>query len=275
MTTARSLGVYLVAFGLFLVAVLGAPLAMRAPQVVPGVAAAVVMAASILALAVLLEAVGRQITGRPLGIFLSGRNTYSLSRLQMAIWTVVMLGGILAIAICKAWISARDALTMDIGGDVYAVMGISYATGAVVPGLLSLKAATPSTDDQRAGAADRSGDVVTGAGQRFERMPGMPALLSDLVKGDDLATAGTVDISKVQQLLITIGLVGFYIVLLIDRAMRLDFHGLPEFPSQFVNLLLVSHGGYLAYKAVPQTPATPPAASAPPARPASPDPVAK
>jgi len=81
--------------------------------------------AIVLALTVLLLVLGRAIVGRPLGALINEQNVMSLSRLQMALWTVIILAAYLAYAFVR--IMARESNPLDIKIDwhLLALMGIS------------------------------------------------------------------------------------------------------------------------------------------------------
>lgn len=225
----------------------------------------------------LLIGIGLQVTGAPLGAIAGARNTYSLSRLQMGLWTLVIFSGLIAAIACRAWglaegasanpaiqsMPANSALDVYIAPEIYAALGISYFTGAAAPALLSVKANAPTRSDKVVPASVRLGETIVPEGNIFQRPMGAIPRLGDLVQGDDLDTAGTVDLSKVQQLLFTLVLVGAYLVMLVSW-----FHGqmhfpavnppkdvaetssvLPMFSANFVYLLALSHAGYLDYKA--------------------------
>jgi hypothetical protein len=241
----------------------------------------------------LIIAFGVQITTFHFGILRDGKNGYSLSRLQMAAWTWLILSALLAVAAARLWHSheSAGALNIYIPQNLFLVMGISFFTGAATPALLSLKTQSPSTPQQLQTARDRMAEPqVVANGQVVVRQTTAPPQFSDIVEGDDLATAGTVDISKVQQLLITFLVLGTYFFMLCDL-----FHGtkllsmsddlaknlvqqgdllcgyanaaavpaniqcgrgwtaMPDFPGTLVTLLAVSHGGYLVYKAAPRS----------------------
>jgi len=235
----------------------------------------------------LVIGIGIQVAGTPLGILQSGRNTYSLSRLQMALWTLVILSALIAAAVCRAWQlgpgTLSTALNIWIPQELFAVMGISYFSGAAAPAILSLKSQTPSTPDQISATTRRMGEPICVTGSVVHRPTNASPKLADIVQGDDVSTAGTVDLSKVQQLLITLLLVGVYFSMLANMFL----HGLPSvtasagndhtertmlpaFSQDFVTLLSISHASYLAYKAAPRPAiATPPSDS--PFRPTPPD----
>jgi hypothetical protein len=215
------------------------------------------LALSATGMVLLCASLGLLVTRRHNGILLSSRNTYSLSRLQMVLWTILVLSALMAAAACRSWV-AKDlgaALNIQIPNELLQVMGISYVSAAAAPAVLSLKSQTDATDGQIRAAAQRVGGPVTATGQMVGRPRGARALLRDLITGDDLGNAGIVDLSKLQQLLITLMLVFIYAGMLSQLFYGAPFAvatqtRLPPFSQDFVTLLLVSHGGYLAYKAV-------------------------
>src|SRR5471032_83044 len=151
-------------------------------------------------------ACGVALTGKPFGMLQTGQNTYSIARLQMVAWTWVILSALIGVAVARLWQqkSAATALDIYIPANLLIVMGISFFTGAAAPALMSLKAGTPATEGQVQTARDRMNESnVVANGQLMVRQSGRTPNFSDLIGGDDIATAGTVDISKVQQLLIT------------------------------------------------------------------------
>jgi hypothetical protein len=201
-----------------------------------------------------------------LGVLQDGRNTYSLSRLQMALWTLLILSALIAITVCRAWglfsgSTLATAFDVYVPPALYAAMGISYFSGAAAPAILSLKSQSPSTAGQVAFASERMGQTIRVTGRVIHRPLSADPILADIVQGDDIATAGTVDLSKVQQLLITMLLLVMYLAVLVglfvngpapagDEVPK-NLMSLPDFPLTFLTLMAISHGGYLAFKAVP------------------------
>ncbi|WP_458764646.1 hypothetical protein [Cupriavidus basilensis] len=237
----------------------------------------------------LVAGLGIEVAGTPLGLIESGRNTFSLSRLQMSMWTVLILSALMAVAVCRGWglmgkASWSTALNIDIPDELFEVMGISFFSAAAVPSILALKSQPSSTPTQAQLDASRAraGEATLGAiGSVIQRPLSENPRLSDLVRGDDVATAGTIDVSKVQQLLITALLIAVYFAMLVNLfhtgsaadAVVAGTTNMPPFTPKFVNLLALSHAGYLVYKAAPRTapdPATPSSPSATP-RPSPPD----
>jgi hypothetical protein len=234
-----------------------------------------VFAIALMALYVLLMSISVGAAGKMSGVFWSNRNTYSLSRVQVVLWTWLILSALMAVVICRAW-SMLDtgsadglsaALDIYIPPELLTIMGISIASGAAAPAILSLKSqANAPSQSALDAAATRLGADVHAVGKVFVRSDQCPPLFRDLFQSDDAAAAGTVDISKVQQFAVTLILWSVYLAMLI----HLFYAGvsgkappglipnttiLPQLSETFVYLLAISHAGYLAYKAVPIPPA--------------------
>ncbi len=220
----------------------------------------------------LLAAIGQAITKSPFGVLYTGRNTLSLSRLQMTAWTVVVLAALMATAAIRAWSGGfAGALRIGIPPELLQVMGISYVSAAAAPAILALKS-QEATSGQVQAASGRMGEQLVSGDQLVHRPSWARPRLADMVRGDDLNSAGTVDLGKVQQLMIT-GLVlviygGVLAMMFLWTKLDTPRTELPKFSTDFVTLLLVSHGGYLALKAAPKPDPTP---SSAPQRPPPPD----
>ncbi len=218
---------------------------------------------------------GYAVTGYPSGVAMSSYNDYSLSKLQMALWTIVVLASLLVIAKIRLLsdLGASNPLNIEIPGDLLAAMGIAAFTTAATPAILALKASQEPDTGQVSVAQQRvamttgtSVEEVTATGNAIGRISPDTASWLDIVTGDEAANAGTVDLSKVQQLIITLLLLGVYIGavirLLATATSAADLNGLPSLSPEFVGLLALSHAGYLTYKAVPKSGQTAPEASA-------------
>ena len=218
-----------------------------------------------------LIGLGFDVTGRAMGCLRTGRNTLSLARLQMVLWTWLVVSGLMAVAACRAWGlwdgDVSTALRIYIPGDLFAAMGISYFTAAATPAVLAVKAQGPTGSDQASILSQRKGETMLVTGKVVSRPGRSTPRLGDLVQGDEVGSAGVVDFSKVQQLLVTLLLVGLYAAMLIGlflygpsaegseaaaKAIKAGQTPMPGFSDDFVKLLLLSHGGYLAYKIAPK-----------------------
>lgn len=228
-----------------------------------------------------LLAVAEAATGRPSAIVISQRNVYSLSKLQMVVWTTVVLAGLLAAAQLGALGyfggTPSQALELVIPPPVLAAMGIAGITTVTVPAILSAKTRQEPGNGEKAAALQRvagtkaiSPDRVTAAGKVICRTCSGAATWLDFVTGNETANGGTVDLSKVQQLLITGVLAGGYALCLLcvfAAATPWDRH-LSVLSPDMVWLLAVSHAGYLVYKVAPKPAAA--ALAVPPAVDAAP-----
>ena len=209
---------------------------------------------------------GAAVTGRYSGIALSSWNDYSLSRLQMALWTIVVLSGLFTAAKLNLLgyfgpVPADKVLAIAIPPELLAAMGIAAFSTAATPAILSLKAGQTASPAAQAGAQARTAATSAGAGTAMAgnamgNSTAAGAHWTDIVTGDEVANAGTVDLSKVQQLLVTILLIGTYTLLLLRTFASVDVPGcidaMPPLNQHFIQLMAVSHAGYLVYKAAPK-----------------------
>ena len=208
-------------------------------------------------LVLMLRAIGIALNDRPAGIIIDNRNRISLSKAQMVVWTLLILSALITLAATKLAALGGAPASLDISNTLLALMGISAASLIATPTLLSLK---PAAVDSR-GAAEE-------------------ARWTDLVQGDDAANKDAVDISKVQQLLISLLVMIIYAFLIgnmlrygagaeaaaaanaagtdaasVARAVAENAGriGLPALSADLVWLIGISHVGYLGYKAVPHS----------------------
>lgn len=234
-----------------------------------GAACALILLGAAAGWLLVLIGLGLEVCGVWLGVLASGRNAYSLSRLQMTLWTWLILSALTAAAVCRSWGlgggDATSALGIQINGDLFAALGVSFFTGAATPALLALKSQSATAPEYQAVVSSRMGQAMTVRGQVVYRPPQMSPSLGDIVRGDDVGSAGIIDLSKVQQLIITLVLVGVYAAALYgffahgvlgvvtkDNPRGLTI--LPAFSDDLVKLLVLSHAGYLGYKAAPKPP---------------------
>jgi hypothetical protein len=224
---------------------------------------------TLVAMVVMLRAIGIALNDRPAGVLVDNRNRISLSKAQMIGWTVLVLSALTTLAATQLAGLDKAPTSLTISTTLLTLMGISVASVAATPALLSLKPAAVDSRD----AADQ-------------------ARWTDLVQGDDEANKDSIDISKVQQLLISLLVMGVYLFLVGNMlrygagadataaanaagtdaatvaaaiAANAGRIGLPAPSADLVWLIGISHAGYLSYKAVPHSanPANP--AAAPPA----------
>jgi hypothetical protein len=197
--------------------------------------------------------VGRMVTGRKSGLLIDARGRYSLTHLQVALWTVVILSLVAGTAVGRVWHSTSP-LGFDIPGELLAVMGISLGSGVLTT---AAKASKDATRPQNVSAAmteqlmERSGLTET------ERERWRPRFRQIYTQEEGAFADEVVDIGKFQNFVITLVLVLAYIVAVaqaLDAAGSVTaFRALPGFHGVFLILLAVSHGAYAVTKMLPLT----------------------
>src|SRR5207253_1021586 len=153
----------------------------------PGVTRVVAFLGALAGVVCLLFGIGIDVSETPLGVLLSGRNTYSLSRLQMVLWTVLVLSALIGAAVSRAWGidhigTVTTALAIEIPGNLLAAMGISYFTGFAAPAALALKSQsrTTATAGQLNLASNRLGEKIYATGRVVGRPLSEQARIADM-----------------------------------------------------------------------------------------------
>jgi hypothetical protein len=198
---------------------------------------------------VMLACLGMRSVGRFAGVLITERNVMSLSRFQTALWTGIILSGLVAITFAQ--IKGGVDMKLSIPTELWALMGISTASLVGTPLILSNKR----------GAAEQAASEPNAVVYRNDSA--REAAFGDLIEGDERANASTVDLSKVQMFAFTIVSLAVYWAALL-HVLR-DFQATAALPvptDGMLALLGVSHAGYLTYKAVNHSGPSP---SAPPA----------
>ena len=239
------------------------------------------MMASFVLLAI---AAGLGVLGRPLGLFIDNRNRLSLTRIQFAIWLVILMGGVASYALFNVGFWAEDLNRIHGGlaylGDagkvdqklagwsdklsnlldflpkmdaaLWALIGITGAT-TFISSLLVQTNATPG----------QGGAVVPTRQTRVVSNPNpKDAALADLVYGETEEDAGVVDATRVQTIALTGVLAALYVNLVLEAAGRIGgltaveavntgtqvFASMPPVGATFLWLLGLSHGTLIAGK---------------------------
>jgi hypothetical protein len=202
--------------------------------------------------------------GRWEATFIDNRNRISLSKFQTMLWTAIIFSALLSASCFNA--SLGDATSAIIGivvdPKLWALLGISMTTGVGAPLVLSAKTGrVPSPaelNDTRTNLNAFTGVAsqnIGADGHVLVKSDRLDARWSDVVQGDDVGNADTMDFSKVQQLYFT--LLTMLIFLLAAGRMFGDaakshtaITQLPVPDAGFLGLLAVSGAGYLAYKGI-------------------------
>lgn len=217
-------------------------------------------------MAIAAMSLGFALNGRPLGLVIDNRNRASLSKLQMLLWTILVLAALTSLASARLIAGTASPLSIDIPGELLAAMGIAAGSFVAAPTLLSLKAnETPTTDNLNAAStsAQAHGGQLDPAGKVHGRADPSQASWTDLFRGDEVGNQDSPDLSKVQQIAITLLLLGIYTATIVQAFARTTnfatatpgaFPGaLPPLDRDFIILMGISHATYLVYKAAPHT----------------------
>ncbi len=206
---------------------------------------------------------GQGITGLWSGVLIDERNKMSLSRLQMILWTIVVLSGFLTAALSNLVAGAAGPLSISVPTELWMLMGISTTSLVGSPLIKSTKAAKPANQGETSktlglmanemGVQDVSGSV-TNKGQMIVNTSLQSARWSDMFKGEETGNAAHLDLGKVQMFYFTLILVLAYAVALGSLfAGGGSLQAFPALDPGMVALLGISHAGYLTHKAVPHS----------------------
>lgn len=239
--------------------------------------------ASMAALTFFLLLLGKSISGTPYAVIISERNLMSLSQLQTAVWTVVVLAGYLTTVVARMKLNVPNATDVGVPQELWVLMGVSLTSLVGTPLILSTKKAQTPSDDALRKAADQLGEDKediqgNGQGTLYANASMEDARFSDMFLGDEIGNAAHIDLAKVQMFYFTVISVVVYVALIAKglkttvgltplplnatEASVTDFvkslpsalTSLPALSSGMVALLTISHGGYLASKMGSRTP---------------------
>ncbi len=222
------------------------------------------------ALAAILVVLGRAIVERPLGVLINEQNIMSLSRFQMAVWTIVVIASYFTYALVRIKAaglgaidpkSELDPLNVTIDPHLLILMGISATSFVAAPMILSTKKDQTPDLAVTAKTAQVSGDSTAEVesnrqGTLYGNSNISDARVTDMFQGDELGNTMHIDMAKVQMFFFTV-IAALAYLLLVFRNLRSpdqDLSSLPVLSDGVVYALGISHAGYLASKGIDHTP---------------------
>ncbi|MER9278422.1 hypothetical protein [Mesorhizobium sp. M0522] len=238
----------------------------------------------------LTVALGLGTKQRVAGVWIDTRNRVSLARAQVTLWTAVALAGYTTFALFNVGFAGiAGAAAASAGGgalgistfgafpaipaSVAAALGIAAVSPMLSALILPTKDATGNKVDLAIRGSDgdlrRRGAPFFGAESEGLEKRASPRLASiaDIFMGEEIANADTVDVSRLQNVVITTTLVlGFFSILVAMTTVGADqligakaviFTSLPELGATFTALLVASHTTYLISKAHDAQPLNP------------------
>jgi hypothetical protein len=215
--------------------------------------------------------IGHGITGQFDGFLIDPRNKMSLSRLQLVLWTIVILPAFLAAAVYNFGAGAEDPLNITVPPEVWGLLGIS--TGSLV-GSGIIKSGRGDADPAAVEQAEQDPNpaaLTRLKNQQDVNTEAERASVADLFKGELVGSKDHLEVGKVQMFFFTLLVVFAYgkaIAAGFDNAGEV-ISSLPDLSAGILALLAISHAGYLANKNVSIEPENL-SAAANPAGPANP-----
>jgi hypothetical protein len=266
---------------------LGIPPSLGASVVGPGGALALTWLIIALLMLTVMAITGLSLGKGPGGILIDPTtNMMSLSRLQIVLWTWVILSAFTTVALARVGDSIAhsgsygDPLGIRLPVLLWALMGISVSSAVGSPLLKTAKIQRTEADDQRrerqasmqsdrgepasaatyakalrnitrddpetAAATESKGAIVKKKHWRLARF-------SDVFMGEEVSNFEYVDVSKVQNSFFTmVAVVAYGVALVVEMATVssiASFSAFPDLPDALVALIGISHAGYLTDKA--------------------------
>jgi hypothetical protein len=217
-----------------------------------------------MALLVALTAlIGRGVTGHRRGALIDERNRLSLSRVQVLVWTVLVLSGFLIAASVNVRARKPDPLAIDIPTELWLLMGIGTTTLVAAPLIQSIKRDQQADPDEarrtfalmcQQGGVGEDGARVANVGQLVVNLSPADAAWSDLFTGEEAGNAAHLTMARIQFVYITLAVALAYASAL--GSLFVSGGPITAFPALdngLVALVGISNAGHLAWKAIPQS----------------------
>ena len=168
--------------------------------------------------------------GEILGILIDTRGRYSLTHLQIVLWTIVILSSFLGVLVAHGW----DAASISFPPELLGLMGISAGSAVCATGVKGAKDASGSAKIARQGA-------------KFPEPDGTTRIISKSLAQIWLEEEGSeadkvVSITKFQNFIFTL------VILVVYISIASKSGGLPQLPDNVVWLIGISHAGYVGGK---------------------------
>lgn len=204
---------------------------------------------------------GHGVTGLWLGLLIDTRNKLSLSRLQMTLWTVLILSGFLAAVMVNIDNGQPEPLAISVPPELWMLMGISTVSLIGSPLIVGIKKNRPASEQEKTQVLEQLArqaiDPVNIAirGQLVVNQLPESARIADLFQGSETGNAGQLDLGKLQMFFFTLVLLFAYGTALttLFNTSGAKIVALPVLDTGMLALLAISHTGYLVNKALPHS----------------------
>jgi hypothetical protein len=205
-------------------------------------------------LVALIELLGMAVHGDPLGVLIDERNKMSLSRLQITVWTVIILSALAAIGLSRVQANVNDPLAIAIPQELLWVLGITATALVGTPLIHKVKADAPARADAPAVAAPTLPEGQAMLGRLVVNTTSAGATWTDMFMGEEGPTADRIDLGKVQMFYFT-AIAALVYALSVFQSLGGSVsavHSLPAVSGGLAALLGLSNGAYLLNKVVPR-----------------------
>lgn len=223
-------------------------------------------ALTVVLMVIFLMVIGIGISGRPLGVLINERKLMSLSRFQVALWTVIVLAGYLVIVIARVKQGdVADPLIVQIDWQVWTLLGIS-TTALVGSPLISAVKRQKKPDEKEADIGVKALQDAYGKDQSlkansvgllYTNKTADEARFTDMFESDEFTHTMLIDLGKVQMFFFTvvaaIAFSGELLHVIVSTDLFIDNVAMPSFPEGLLTLMGISNAGYLGAKGVTQT----------------------
>ena len=200
---------------------------------------------------------GKQVTGLWRGALIDERNKISLARLQLVLWTTVVLSAYLCSALSNVAAGVDAPLAIAVPKELWIALGISTASLIGSPLIKAAKKdKTPDGKQSKAtidaAKAGKRGKVKA-EGLILENESREDASWADIFTGEETGNGSSLDLSKIQMFFFTA-------VIVIAYAFAVGYGlaeagqvvgSLPDIDPSMNMLLGISHTGYLTHKGIP------------------------
>jgi len=184
-----------------------------------------------------------------LGILIDNRGRFSLNRMQMVVWSIVILSLISGVFFGRLIDAVANPLEFTVPERVLGLLGISLGTGVAVGALKATKSAEAVARPVSEPATEGRAPTRLATYQATERMPFVAQMFmtEEGEYADDV-----VEVTKFQGFGITIVLVVAYVAMAIHTITRVKtaalMTSLPNIEGTFLVLLAISYAGYAGGK---------------------------
>jgi hypothetical protein len=208
-----------------------------------------------IAMALFILIVGHGVTGAWTGAIIDERCKMSLSRLQLILWTIVVLSAFAVIAFVRMRNDAATALDIGVPATIWTLLAITSTSLVGSPVIKSTQKASGRPDDNQLhtylAAQGKTTDEVESQGPVVTNASIAQASPADLFTGEYVNNFTMLDVGKIQLFLFTVLLI-FQYCLSIGHVLIHEPYpaSLPDIGPGVLPLFGVSHAGYLMNKVV-------------------------